>query len=236
MQVLAETIFDIAYLAIIFFTGFFLLKQAKSRPEIRLMGLMCLILGGGDAFHLLSRIFALWTSGIDSMAPLLGLGMLITSITMTVFYIFLYHIWRLHYTPVDKSRNFIGILLYILGIIRIFLCLLPQNKWFEADSPYSWGIYRNIPFILMGIIIIILFERESKAVRKNYQIDSFRFMGTAITLSFLFYIPVILWAGRYPIIGMLMIPKTCAYIWVALQCINSCHPLPEKNDQSTKSD
>lgn len=32
-------------------------------------------------------------------------------------------------------------------------------------------------------------------------------------LSFAFYIPVVLWAEVNLLIGMLMIPKTCAYVW-----------------------
>ena len=31
-----------------------------------------------------------------------------------------------------------------------------------------------------------------------------------------FYIPVVLWADTIPMIGMLMIPKTCAYVWTVL--------------------
>lgn len=37
-----------------------------------------------------------------------------------------------------------------------------------------------------------------------------------IVLSFAFYIPVVLWADVIPMIGMLMIPKTCAYVWTVL--------------------
>lgn len=33
---------------------------------------------------------------------------------------------------------------------------------------------------------------------------------------FAFYIPVVLWADVVPMIGMLMIPKTCAYVWIVL--------------------
>ena len=35
-------------------------------------------------------------------------------------------------------------------------------------------------------------------------------------MSFGFYIPVVLWANVVPMIGMLMIPKTCAYVWTVL--------------------
>ena len=39
-------------------------------------------------------------------------------------------------------------------------------------------------------------------------------MWLAVTLSFLFYVPVVLWSGVWPAIGMLMIPKTLAYVWI----------------------
>ena len=38
-------------------------------------------------------------------------------------------------------------------------------------------------------------------------------MWLTIVLSFGFYIPVVLLADIYPLVGMLMIPKTCAYVW-----------------------
>ena len=38
-------------------------------------------------------------------------------------------------------------------------------------------------------------------------------MWLTIVLSFAFYIPVVLFADTIPLIGMLMIPKTCAYVW-----------------------
>ena len=42
---------------------------------------------------------------------------------------------------------------------------------------------------------------------------AFKFMWLTIVLSFGFYIPVVLFADMIPLIGMLMIPKTCAYVW-----------------------
>ena len=44
-------------------------------------------------------------------------------------------------------------------------------------------------------------------------------MGLAIALSFGFYIPVVLLAGVFPAVGMLMIPKTLAYVWVVVMGI-----------------
>lgn len=39
-------------------------------------------------------------------------------------------------------------------------------------------------------------------------------MVYAIIISFGCYFPVTLFSRRKPMIGMLMIPKTCAYIWM----------------------
>ena len=74
----------------------------------------------------------------------------------------------------------------------------------------------NIPFAIMGILLIVLFAEE--ATRANDKV--FRFMWLAITLSFAFYLPVVLFAEKIPMIGMLMIPKTLAYVWVVVMGLN----------------
>ena len=79
-------------------------------------------------------------------------------------------------------------------------------------SPLIWGICRNIPFALLGILVIVLFYRSAKE-RGD---EAFGWMWLTIVLSFGFYIPVVLWAEGVPMIGMLMIPKTCAYVWTVM--------------------
>ena len=41
-------------------------------------------------------------------------------------------------------------------------------------------------------------------------------MYLTIVLSFGFYIPVVLVSHLYPMVGFLMIPKTCAYVWTVV--------------------
>ena len=55
----------------------------------------------------------------------------------------------------------------------------------------------------------------SNSAKENND-SSFRWMWLTIVLSFAFYIPVVLLADVIPMIGMLMIPKTCAYVWTVL--------------------
>lgn len=210
MQAIAETLFDIIYLVTVITIGTLMIRQCKGNLQYRLFGIMAVTLGLGDAFHLVPRAIALCTTGLEDYTVVLGIGKLITSVTMTVFYILLYYVWRLRY-QVEGKRN-LTVIVYVLALIRVILCLFPQNEWTHADAPISWGIYRNIPFALLGLLVILLFYKSAKE-RKD---RSFRCMWLTIVLSFGFYIPVVLWADAIPVIGMLMIPKTCAYVWTVV--------------------
>ncbi len=210
MQAISETLFDAIYLISVITIGVTMMIKGKRTKEFFLFGVMAVTLGFGDAFHLIPRALALCTTGLESYTVWLGAGKWITSITMTVFYILLYYVWRTRYQI--KGCTGVTAAVYALAAIRITLCFFPQNRWLCADAPLSWGIYRNIPFALLGLLIIVLFYRSA---RQN-QDKAYRFMWLTIVLSFGFYIPVVLWADVYPIIGLLMIPKTCAYVWTVL--------------------
>ena len=184
-----------------------MIKKSNGNKQYLLFGIMAIVLGLGDSFHLVPRALALCTTGLQDYTFALGIGKFITSITMTIFYIILYYVWRLRYQI--QGKNNITIAVYVLAIIRIALCLFPQNAWTSAASSLSWGIYRNIPFTIMGFIIIYLFYNSAK---ENHDKD-FQYMWLTIVISFGFYLPVVLFADIVPMIGMLMIPKTCAYIW-----------------------
>lgn len=86
-QALVETIFDICYLVGVIAAGIVMMTKGRSNPLVKKFGLMAVLLGAGDSFHLVPRMFALWTTGLEANAAALGIGKLITSITMTVFYL-----------------------------------------------------------------------------------------------------------------------------------------------------
>lgn len=205
-----ETLFDTIYLVGVITLGTIMILKSGNNKQYRLFGLMAVLLGAGDAFHLIPRAYALLTNGLEANAAALGIGKFITSITMTIFYVILYHIWRLRYNI--EGRKGLTFSIYILSIIRIGLCFFPQNDWLNFNPPVLWGIYRNIPFLIMGIIIIGIFYSEVKKHGDN----NFKYMWLAIVLSFALYIPVVLWANTMPWVGMLMIPKTLAYVWVVI--------------------
>ncbi|MEE0419140.1 MAG: hypothetical protein UDG86_03730 [Lachnospiraceae bacterium] len=208
-QAIAETVFDVLYLSFALIAGLTMLVRGRN-PLVKKAGLMAALLGAGDSFHLVPRSYALWTTGLEANASALGFGKFVTSITMTIFYLILYYIWRDHYQI--KGRKSLTWTIWLLSILRIALCLLPQNQWFHYHQPLFFGVLRNIPFAIMGIIIIIIFAQEAKKTDDRV----FRYIPLAVFLSFGFYLPVVLFSGIAPMVGMLMIPKTLAYVWIVL--------------------
>lgn len=210
MQAIFETLFDIIYLSTVITLGIQMIRHSKGEQQYRLYGIMAVILGCGDAFHLIPRAYALCTDGLAAHAASLGIGKLVTSITMTIFYVILYQVWRSRY-HIEGKKN-LSILVYVLAAARIILCMFPQNEWTSADPSLTWGIIRNIPFLILGIVIIVLFYKSAN----EHNDAAFKWLWLTIVLSFGFYIPVVLFADAYPLVGTLMIPKTCAYVWTVM--------------------
>jgi hypothetical protein len=209
MQAIFETLFDVFYLITVVTLGITMIRGSKGRKQYLLYGIMAVTLGCGDAFHLIPRAVALCTTGLENYTAALGIGKLVTSITMTAFYVLLYYVWRTRYAV--KGKNGLTAAVWVLALSRAALCLMPQNAWTSANAPLSWGIYRNIPFALLGLVVLLLFYRSAKEQHDH----PFCWLWLTIVLSFGCYIPVVLFADAVPAVGMLMIPKTCAYVWTA---------------------
>ena len=210
MQAIFEPAFDIVYLVLVITLGIRMIRGNAGRRQYLLFGIMAVTLGCGDAFHLIPRAVALCTTGLENYTAALGIGKLITSITMTIFYVLLYGVWRSRYEV--TGRTGLTAAVWVLALVRIALCLMPQNAWTSAAAPLAWGIYRNIPFAILGGVIVVLFYHSAR----ERQDRAFRHLWLTVVLSFACYIPVVLFADAVPMVGMLMVPKTCAYIWTVL--------------------
>lgn len=207
---LFEVVFDSLYLMTAFGIGFFFLFQPSSATQ-KLASLIVFILAIGDSFHLIPRILEVLRGNLSSFRVAMGWGKLISSITMTLFYVLL---WQLGLTVYSFSPSIIETsTIYIFAIIRIILCFFPQNKWFSETQPLLWAIWRNIPFLALGVLVCSLYFSN------RLLSPSFAYMWLAILLSFTFYVPVVLFAERNRKVGMLMLPKTCMYIWMLVMLI-----------------
>ena len=170
------------------------------------MGLSALVLGCGDAFHLVPRVLKYFVDA--DLTAALGIGKFVTSVTMTLFYVLLYYVQLGYYKEAEKKK--VTMTVWILAAVRIIVCLLPQNGWLQNSSDMTWGIIRNVPFVALGAIICVLY------FRKRNESTRFKPVWIYILLSFLFYIPVAVGAGEVPMLGMLMLPKTICYIFLIL--------------------
>lgn len=201
-----EIAFDAAYLCTAVVLGCIFLLFAKT-PQAYLYGIMTLTLVAGDTCHLVPRVRAALAENPRKFTALLGYGKFAASVGMTLFYVLLWHIGLLIYAVEGAALWTTAV--YALAAMRIVLCLLPQNRWREGDAPNKWNILRNIPFTLLGAMVCGLFFTHRGA-----QPASLSWMWLAVLLSFLFYLPVVLFAHKRPALGMLMLPKSCAYVWI----------------------
>lgn len=204
---IGESVFCIGYLVFDLIVGIIFLMNGSEQLFL-LYGIMTLLLGCGDAFHLVPRVIKHIKGESERVKWWMNFGLAVTSVTMTVFYIILFYIWKVQ--NVSQSTHTIsglsGVLtgiIWSMALARIAICLMPQNDWF-GDGNRRLSLCRNIIFSMIGAAEIILFLMMGGA----YGIT----MAVCILLSFLFYLPVTLYAKENPKIGMLMIPKTVMYI------------------------
>ena len=210
MRIYGETIFDICYLIIAIVTGVYIIVRYRNKLG-GLMGSATLLLGSGDAFHLVPRVLKNFIQ-YDFTAAL-GIGKLVTSVTMTIFYILMFYIYKNKF-KVENTKK-IELSIWILTIIRIILCILPQNNWItNDDGSVMMGIIRNIPFTIMGIIIIVLYYQ------KREECNEFKHIWINVLLSFLFYLIVVLGTTKVPTLGAFMIPTTVCYILIIVAFAN----------------
>ena len=121
-----------------------------------------------------------------------------------------------------------------MWIIFFTNCKIMKIKWIKPRLKYQLQNAKCVVFVKCSSSIIsnieaVVSSRRAKSVSCNWDWEeysiksakenndsSFRWMWLTIILSFAFYIPVVLLADVIPMIGMLMIPKTCAYVWTVL--------------------
>ena len=208
MPQLGEAMFCVAYLVFDLIAAMVFFAKADGRQALVLFGLLTLVLGGGDAFHLVPRVIKAFHGDSPKVEWWSGLGLMISSITMTVFYVLLFYVWRAIFSETAYPAVLL-ILTWATAVVRVVLCLFPQNNWFKREGNPTWGLYRNLPFAVTGLCLVILFFLSGNTGGYGLWM-----MSPAIIISFACYFPVVLLAKKKPMVGMLMIPKTMAYIWM----------------------
>ena len=204
-----ETIFCMVYLGFLLICIWNFFSLVKTSKVFIIIGCLTTVLAFGDSFHLIPRILDnMKKRGIENREFWLGLGSQISSITMTWFYLLLYFVYRKLF-PNNLPGRVFDIFLYMTVLLRVFICLLPQNEWYSKERNLSLSILRNLIFLVTGVMEIFLFALIGN--KGGYGLWK---MAIAIGLSFAFYLPVAFGAQKRPKLGMLMIPKTLCYVWM----------------------
>lgn len=217
MRMWVEVSFNVTYLIVVYVLVVAMMRRqpavaAASRPVTRLFIWAFALLALGDTGHVGFRVLAYAMGGLDATADLfgrqvglVGLGALSTAVTVTLFYVLMLVIWRRRF---DRPYGWFGALLFLAAAARFVIMLFPQNQWNNEVPPQPWGIIRNLPLTILGLGVAALMLRDALARRDN----TFKWIAIMIVVSYAMYIPVILFVQVAPLVGMLMIPKTLAYV------------------------
>ncbi|MCR4633483.1 MAG: hypothetical protein K5648_05095 [Erysipelotrichaceae bacterium] len=196
---MVEAVFCILYLLFVFIATLIFFKRGQY-----LRCLLAGVLAIGDSFHLFPRIKIDLKGEGKNDAHRLQLGNIISSLTVTLFYVILFLVMKQNNEEIEVPSFFFHALL-VLAAIRIYMLGMPQNDWFKRNKTETkWYIYRNIPFCLMGLLTIIYLIRYYKTF----------LMAVLVFLSFACYMGTVILARKNPKMGMLMIPKTICYVWI----------------------
>ena len=205
---LMEAVFDTCYLLFDLIAGILFFAFSHGSPLFLLYGILTWTLCFGDAFHLVPRVLRAVKGSSEKIERQLGIGLQISSITMTIFYILLLYIWKQTFYEMT-APVMLEILIWVSAAVRIAVCMLPQNNWCGEDGNLKLSVIRNAVFAVTGICVIVLYVMSGNTY--GYHMTR---MAAAIVVSFGCYLPVTLLSKKMPKIGMLMIPKTCAYVWM----------------------
>jgi len=220
MRMWIEVIFNVSYLVVVWgLVAVMLARRSVVKPgQQRLAGLVIAMFGLlalGDTGHVGFRVVAYALGSLEARinlpggsVGLVGLGSFATAVTVTFFYMLLVEVWRARF---EKPHTPWTVLLLAAGVIRLAIMLPSGNQWDSLNAPYTWALARNLPLVIQGLGITYLILRESRRADDR----AFTWISICIIISYACYIPVILFVPWAPLIGMLMIPKTLAYLGMA---------------------
>lgn len=142
---LMEAIFDTCYLLFDLIAGILFFAFSHGSPLFLLYGVLTWTLCFGDAFHLVPRVLRAVKGSSEKIERQLGIGLQISSITMTIFYILLLYIWKQTFYEMT-APVMLEILIWVSAAVRIVVCMLPQNNWCGEEGNRKLSVIRNAVF------------------------------------------------------------------------------------------
>ena len=185
-----EIIFDLCYLATIWTVVLLMfIRRTYLNNTTKRIGILFLwmffLLALGDTGHVGFRVIAFSLGSLEANPVLVGLGALATAVTITFFYMLGAELWRIRF---NKKRTLFYWILIVAGLLRLVIMLPSGNDWGSVVPPFGWSLARNIPLMVQGILLAILIFRDASLSKDLFA----KKISYTIFLSYLFYLPVIL--------------------------------------------
>ena len=209
MQKIIEPIVFIIYLTLILITSRYMIIESLGNTLYKTFGVFGLTLALTDGIYIIPRMYAVLTTGLEDNLRILGWGRLGNSIIVTILFLVLYDIYNLRYSK--RKKRDLDKTIYLLSGIRVFLCLLPGNKYFELIPNHKYAIIRFIPILIIGLLLILVIFVHSK----KYRDKSFMLLGIAAAISILLLEPLV-YSRSSIIITILTIIRTIALVAILL--------------------
>ena len=198
----------VSYLTIILLIGRYLRHNSPGNRYYKVFGNLAYSLGLADAIYLIPRLYAILTTGIEDNLKVVGFGRLGYSIFITFFFMILYDAYNIRFNK--KYNKGLNLTIYILGFIRIVICLLPGNDWFELTTSTPYAIARLIPLSLIGLLLMLVTYLHGKRFNdRNYKL-----MPIGIFFSILFLEPMALVPDNPNRIFIFTILRTLSLLWI----------------------
>ena len=212
-----EIVFNLAYLVTVWgLVAALVARRSRVAPKDKrvanLVTWAFTLLALGDTGHVGFRVVGYAVSNLEltlavagGEVGLVGLGAMATAFTVTLFYVVMLYIWKARF---DRRFGWFQLALLAAAAVRVGLMMPPANEWNQSLPPQPWSTYRNLPLMVQGLGVAYLILRDAIQAEDR----AFRWIGVMILVSYACYIPVVFFVQRVPMVGMLMIPKTVAYL------------------------
>jgi hypothetical protein len=229
MRMWTEVPFNFLYLIAIWGLVFAMINRREVVEQKDKGAALCILLAFaflalGDTGHVGFRVIAYAMGSFETHISLLGrevnlvaLGSLATAWTFTIFYVCMVFMWKARF---NKKLGLLACLLLAAAAVRSLIMLHPANQWNSLEMQEPWYTVRNVPLILMQAGVAYLIIRDARASADR----TFIWIGIMIVISLMCYAPVVALVQTYPIIALLMIPKTLAYLGIAIIAFRNLYP------------
>lgn len=185
MQRIIEPIMFIIYLTTILLISSYMIRESIGSVLYKSFGSFGLTLALADGIYIIPRMYAVLTTGVEENLRVIGWGRMGNSIIVTILFLILYDIFHIRYS---KKKNIMrDKTIYVLGIIRAIICLLPGNGFFDLIPSPTYAIIRLVPILIIGIYLITVIFIHSK----RYNDKSFKILNVALIVLLLLIEPSI---------------------------------------------